>query len=341
MGYETINFESSLSQTVIDGRYRKFNVVVQHGIIAMKHFYLAGAVFASLLLGTMSQADVVVYEGFDYTAGSAVVGLNGGTGFGGSWNGVTAGGAGTANVVIDAGFGFGDLEVSGGSLARNDRNGRGVVHRQLSAAAIADLTADNSTIWFSVLMDPTINTSGTGGQFGNTYATLVFGNENLTDSSTGAQAGAGTDIANSGNGFGVGFFGGPTSFADGGIQGVSFLDGAISQDDGATNSIVTGDSLSLIVGRIDWAADGSDDTLQLFDITNLSDPLPTAFATLAIDVDQSDFDTISIADGQTSGFDEIRFGTTLSSVIPTAVPEPGSLAITVLFGVGLIARRRR
>lgn len=299
---------------------------------------LFAATFGTALLVGTASAELVVYEGFDYTEGTAVVGLNGGTGFGSAWSGTTAGGVGAANVEVGTGFTFAGLDVEGGSMVRTVRDGRGTVSRSISGAAVTSLTADNSTIWFSVLMDPTINTAGTGGQFGNTYATLIFGNEELTDSSTGAQSGAGTDIANSGNAFGVGFFGGPTSFADGGIQGVSFTGGVISQDDGATNSVVTGDSLSFIIGRIDWAADGSDDTLTLYDVEDPTAPLPTAFATLTIDVDQSDFDTISIADGQTSGFDEIRFGTTLESV--GGVPEPGSLALLGLGGL-LIARRRR
>lgn len=290
------------------------------------------------------QAALVLYEGFDYTPGDNVVGLTGGTGFSAAWTGIGAGGDGTANVNIGTGMSFDTLQVAGGALERQNRSGRGTISRLIdttpATGSQAQLTADNSTIWFSVLMDPTIDTSlATGGQFGNTYATLTFGNEGLTDSSTGGQNGEGTDIANTGDAFGVGFFGGPTSFADGGIQGLSFTGGVIDQSDGASNSIVTGDSLSLIVGRIEWAADGFNDTLTLYDITDPGAALPASFATMTMDVDQTDFDTISIADGQTSGFDEIRFGTELGDVLPV-VPEPSSFALVGLSALSLLRRRR-
>lgn len=302
----------------------------------IKHFAALG--LAAGLSAASADAALVVEESFDYTEGVNVVGLNGGTGFGGAWTGITAGGAGSANVNVGPGMTFTNLLTAGGSLERQDRAGRGTVSRVISGASQAALTGDGSTIWFSVLMDPTINSGSNGGQFGNTYATLTFGNEELTDSSTGGQLGAGTDIANSGNAFGVGFFGGPTSFADGGIQGISFTGGVIDQDDGATNSVITGDTLSLIVGRIDWAANGSDDTLTLYNVLDPAAALPAAFATKTIDVDQSDFDVISIADGQTSGFDEIRIGMSLADVTP--VPEPGSLALIGLGGLAMLRRRK-
>jgi len=114
----------------------------------------------------------------------------------------------------------------------------------------------------------------------------------------------------------VGFFGGPASFADGGIQGVTFTGGVLEQSDGMGNSLITDDTLSLIVGQIDWAANGSLDTISLFNVTDPTAPLGTPFSTMTLDVDQTTFDTFSIADGQTSGFDEIRFGMTLEDVLP-------------------------
>ena len=301
-----------------------------------KTFCSLVAIAAAFMMQTSAHGDVLVYEGFEYTANAPLAGLNGGVGWGAAWSTADATTANNFHSIGD-GLSFGSLVVGGGSAERAVRNGRSTAERTISASG---LTADNTTVYFSVLMDPTINTGATGGQFSNTYGTLIFGNEGLTDASIGTQEGEGTDIANSGNGVGVGFFGGPTSFADGGIQGVTFSGGVIDQSDGASNSIVTGDALSLIVGKIDWAANGSLDTISLYNIVDPATGLPaTAFSIMTLDVDQSDFDTISIADGQTSAFDEIRFGATVADVLP--VPEPTSLGISGVIGTVLLGRRRR
>ena len=75
-------------------------------------------------------------------------------------------------------------------------------------------------------------------------------------------------------------------------------------------------------------------------MTDLTAPLPTAFSVQTLDVDQTQFDTISISDGQTSGFDEIRFGTTLADVTPGAIPEPSSLSLLALASLALLRRRK-
>ena len=58
------------------------------------------------------QASELVYEGFEYTVGSTVNGLNGGTGFSAAWAG-----SGTANSMIEAGSpAWGSLTVSSNKL---------------------------------------------------------------------------------------------------------------------------------------------------------------------------------------------------------------------------------
>ena len=271
---------------------------------------------------TTAQAQLVVYEGFEYVVGDDLTNANTGTGFGGAWT--TAEPSGTGNPhSIGEGLSFSSLSVAGGSVERDERFGRSTAARTISAAAQTALTADGSTVYFSVLADPTINVEATGGQFSNTYGTLVFGNAPTTDASNGNQAGEGT--LNAGDAVGVGFYGGPTGFEDGGIQGVSFTAGVINQPDGlpdengVSNSVVTGDVVSLIVGEIVWGADGAaDDTITLYNITDPTAPLPAPFSTQTLVVDQTTFNIISISDGQTSAFDEIRFGMTLADVLPTS-----------------------
>ena len=294
-------------------------------------------------------ADLIVYEDFNYPVGADVVGQTGGMGLTGSYTGVTAGGAGTANVDAIAGLSYGTLEVNGQALARTNRAGRGTISRALDPMAAADLAA-SPEVWFSVLMDPTAPELflGNSGQNANTFATLIFGSDGLTDASTGAQNGTGTDIANGGDAFGVGFFGNTAGFDGVGIQAVGFSDGVIDQpnDDtppNGTNSIVTGDSLSFIVGQIAYDVNGGQDVLTLFDVATSGAATP--FASLSLDLDQASFDTISIADGQTALFDEIRIGQTVGDVTPgltfTAVPEPSALGLLALVGVSLATRRRR
>lgn len=277
-------------------------------------FFIIAVTF--VLGQTTAQAQLIIYEGFEYTAGDPLAGSNTGTGFDAAWT--TTDVTDTANLhVVGAGLSLGSLEVAGGSMERAIRNGRSTAARTISSAAQTALTADGSTVWFSVLADPTINTEATGGQFGNTYGTIVLGNAPLTDASNGNQLGAGT--LNAGDAVGVGFFGGPTGFVDGGLQGITFTGGVIDQDDGATNSVITDDVVSLVVGEIAWGADGTaDDTLTLYNVTDPSAALPAAFATKTFVVDQTTFNILSVSDGQTAAFDEIRFGLTLADVLPTA-----------------------
>ena len=301
---------------------------------------LVVAAFGGLLLASSNvNAQSIVYEGFDYTIGDDIVGLNGGTGFAGSYTGVGTAGAGTGNVDVVAGLTFGTLDVAGNSLARSARSGRGVISRELDSAAIAALTGDG-TIYFSALVD--VNADGTtaGGditQPANAFATLVFGSDASTDAGSSLA-----NTANPGDAIGFGFFGAP-AIAGTGIQAVTFDDGVITQGNPTGQSVVIGDNLAFIVGSIEFNS-GIDDVITLYNVAETDTALGTAFATLSADLDNSTFDTISISDGQASAFDEIRFGLSLADVTPgqfAAVPEPSSMMILIgLSGLGMIRRRK-
>ena len=132
---------------------------------------------------------------------------------------------------------------------------------------------------------------------------------------------------------------------------------AITIDGGATSTTgtlaTTIDETYLIAGKIEWEANGTDDVLRLFNITDplAAEPLDgAAFATAMADLDQSFFDTLAIADRQIATFDEIRFATTFEGAVgrqavSNSVPEPASIAVWTLIGVGLAGfgccRRRR
>jgi hypothetical protein len=290
-------------------------------------------VFSAVVLSAAAQAALVVYEPFDYASGTDVVGKSGGTGFSAVWSGTGTTGA----VDVGTGLGLGSLSVTGGAYLRSNRAGNSVISRTITSSAQTALTG-NATIWFSVLMDPTGFTGATpssDGYAANTFATLVF-----SDTAFSSASGTSTSPL-AGNAFGVGFVGEQVGsdlydFTNVGIRGGAYNEGVATTNADATVADV-GDVVSFIVGRIDFAPNGSNDILRLYRVTDPGLALPSSpFATLSVDLDQSGFDMISIADSQTSMFDEIRIGTTYASVIP----EPSTVLAGLLLTAGLLRRRR-
>jgi hypothetical protein len=265
---------------------------------------------AMVIVGFMTNlagAAVVIEEHFDYTVGSVLNGLNGGIGFDGAW---ANSGTGTNPEKVVTGKTFGSLEVSGGAIQRPVRDGNDASARTISDAAKAALTADGSTMWFSVLMEPGSNTNAYAV---NSYGTLILGDAAFTG------GGSGTDvppIGAGGNAIGVGFAGtlGVTGqvWSQMAVQGVAYTGGTAAK----STPLTVGDTLVLIVGKVEWAADGTDDTVSFYNIVDPAAALPTtAFAALAVDLDQSGFDVMSIGDAQCAIFDEIRFGNTYEDVV--------------------------
>jgi hypothetical protein len=202
--------------------------------------------------------------------------------------------------------------------------------RTISGTSLTALTADNSTMWFSVMMNP--RTADSEASFAlNSYGTIVLGDAALTGGSGSAAA----PIASGGNAIGVGFAGtgGGGVWDDMRIQGVTYSGGALTESSRTT----VGDTTLMIVGKVDWAANGSDDTISLYNVTDPSAALPAAFSTMTVDLDQSTFSVVSIGDAQTSIFDEIRMDTELANVIP----EPATLGLVAAFGGAVLFIRRR
>ena len=300
------------------------------------------------LLVSFSSAELVVYEGFDYTAGT-VIDTQGTAvdGWAGAW--ATSGGSNPAKVA--AGETFGSLEVSGGAWQRPSKTGNAASMRTITDDAKTSLTADNSTMWFSVLMNVGENASPFAA---NSFATLVLGDAALTGGSGSTAAPIGTG----GNAIGVAFGGtgwASATHVDAGsidlvrIMGVTYSGGTLTQSGTTVNgttatetipdgTVTVGTATAMIVGKVDWAANGTDDVLSLYNVTNPAGALPTAFATMEVDLDQTAFNVISIGDAQTAIFDEIRMGTPYADVAPGPEPAPGRLV--VLGGVGLLRRRR-
>lgn len=300
-------------------------------LVASKRFILG----ATIALTSSAYSTLVVTESFDYTVGSNVDGSGAAVdGWAGAW--AFSGGSNLPDVA--EGLSFGTLESSGGSSQRPTRIGNGAITRSISGDSQTALTVSGTTIWFSVLMQATAPTDpvGNGGFATNSFGTLIFGSDGLSGGSGGGAA----PIIGTGSALGVSFADtndNSGNFANMQIQGVTYNGGTLTQ--GTADRITVGESTTLIVGSIEWAADGADDTLSLFNVLDPTAPLPAAFTTLTADLDQSTFDVVSIGDAQTSVFDEIRIGTTVEDVLP-AVPEPSSTLLIGLSSLVLLRRRR-
>ncbi|MFU8892723.1 MAG: hypothetical protein ACNA8L_03755 [Luteolibacter sp.] len=292
-------------------------------MILTKHAALAALAGLALATGSANGA-LVVYEGFDYSTGS-VVGQNGGSGFDGSWQ------AGSDNsnqwAVQSPGLTFSGLDTVGGSIKRPSAPNGADINRAISSSAQAALTTVNTTIWFSFL------TVSTTFSIGNANGALLFGTGGITSM---ADGGAAVQMAG-GSAFGFSYRG---LTADGGsmrLHAMTINNGTSTRsDDFIFDTTAT---TYMIVGRIDWAPNGQNDVLSLFNVTDPTAGLPlTPFATMSADLDQSLFNTIAIGTRQVETFDEIRFGTTMESV--GLIPEP-TTALLGSLGMLCLLRRRR
>ncbi len=272
----------------------------------------------------------LVYEPFDYPGENVSInGLDGGVGFDGAWNGGgwfqghhvgrTDFNNGTGTTINSiGGLEFPGLATSGSGLSRFGNGGQREANRILSETAQSDLTQDNTTIWFSVLMSA--DTAGVA-----RVASLIFGNQTFVAESGNSDNGR---LAEEGQGFGVGFrtdSNGGWSGGSGSPNALAFLDSRDATVDEATDfEPVTQDGAThqdtiLVVGKINWNPVGMDDELFIFNITDVADPEPDesdAIASLTADFDQSTWNTIAIHDSGFSILDEIRMGTSYHAVVP-------------------------
>ena len=264
-----------------------------------------------------AQAQLIVYEGFEYTADGNLGGQAGGTGFAAAWSTVNGTGP---ELTIGAGISSADIEnttgpslaTAGGNIMRVNRTNITTSSRVLDPTVVASI-ADGATLWGSFLY-----------RHGNGNGFLADSSISLASQTTAVNNNHQLSVA--GDGFGV-LFGENNDD----VQAV-FWDNSDIADETATTTLTAVSGIAatvdmpiaqprttLIVFSIEFNPDGTADVMDLYSVTDISAALPAPFSTTTFDFDQarqSAINTLNIVEAQTGEFDEIRIGLDLASVLP-------------------------
>ena len=254
---------------------------------------------------------MAVYEPFDYPAG-ALSGRSGSSevGLTGTWS--------ANDTLITAGsFSHGGLLTKGGRIS----NLAGGINRFAGARAVSSsalagngLLDDGATLWFSAIVG-----YDTGGNVTNSRLAIALANSQFNSGNydywikdEGSQPGAGVGLVLgniNGNGRVV-----ATRFRD--LPAGDGIDGNVLGSWTGAGSIYTAGNQGLIVGKITWGATPDDlDRIELYQPgTNLVLPA-SPISVLETKVNQSAFDTLTMARGDKIVCDEIRFGATYHSIL--------------------------
>jgi hypothetical protein len=276
------------------------------------YFKFTFIIFCSLsFFAALATARTVLYEGFDYPSGIIDGSQAGGTGF--SKEGWTANGVNPFEVV-EPGLGSEKVPGVGGAIRRPTPQGSSVMQRQVTQVSRDVLTREGATVWFSALLRTDAFSHG------NANLAMVFGNGLIANTALAKPV-----ALSDGDGLGISIIG---NGGDLNIHAYLCQDGnAIPSEGFLEDAREEGDNtpvVELVVGKITWGSDGSQDTLQLFHVSDPTAPEPAdseAFAQVSADLDQRLFDTISMGSQQVATIDEIRFGTDYPSVIGMTVPS--------------------
>ncbi len=295
-------------------------------------------VLAGVLHCQSASAELIVYEGFDYTLGTTLTNIdgsgtdaNGGSGFNAAWNNRTD--------VIVTGLTDSRSASAGGGIGNAANVNLNTRARTFDGTAYN--TDDNSDLWFSVV----VSGPATPNFAPNPNERLEFFSAGATGSQT--------------NGFGIEFF--DKDGATGSPYTPTIRASIGSTDDTASTAAYAAGQL-FILGRFVNSTSG-DDLLQLW--LNPTQEVLNNYGNSSVLADLGTISTSVLANigtgtgtGQvnfsatssifmrannvaTWTVDEIRLGTNFGDVANfTAVPEPTSALAGLLLACGLMRRRR-
>jgi hypothetical protein len=278
----------------------------------MKKLMTALAVIA---VAAASQAALIAYEGFNYTAGES---LNGKTGTWPVTNGWFA--SATATTIASSGLTYGTLPVTGNALAVTNNN-------TVYSRKIGNSTLVNQTTWFSILVNPAasgalqrfmvgtyqVNTSGSAS---SSYGVgFTIDGVNLTSR---ASANSGT-LTTTGSGAGL-----ITT------ESVNFIIGRLTLTSAGAGS----ESMDLWVNPANYTSEGALGTANINVVGDFR---------MGWDYTTNPSEVAIGFQGTQSGtrytvFDEMRLGNSLSDVL--TVPEPATFALFGLAGGSILMYRR-
>lgn len=249
------------------------------------------------------RAALIVYDGFDYTASTAIAGQNGGTGFAGGWSSATA--YQSFSTISSGSLSYGGtaaLPTSGNSGQLSVPNALNYpdITRNFSPITTGDL-------WVSFL---TFTSNPNAG-----YAGLRLQDGTLANYGS-------TSLIFAGDGGGVAKF-------ELGANNFSV-------------AAVTSNQVYLLTVRVQNIGSGSS-PISLFLNDDFTTPILTTSRNIAqvggLDFIAGPNGYNDGSGNFTAGIDEIRVGTTLADV--SAIPEPTALGLLGIAGLALVSRRRR
>ncbi len=285
----------------------------------MRTMWLVGFVGCVLLVGTVSQAALLITESFDYAAG-ALNGQNGGTGWGGAWSVNDTDG--TA-VVTSNGLTFGDMPVSGRAAEISISSTSAFVDMK-ATRSVSNMPNTGDDLWVSFLYKRSDSAIGSNGSRAAEirHNGLNFRMKPKNGGSQGAALdyGDGTFVTN-----------GTKNVQDGNVYLVVCRFGDVGEATGkhALMWILTPDDYDTVI------ADGTVSAAEL-DANH--------YLRLDDDHSQETFGAIwmGVATSQApfaATFDELKYGTSADDVVPQPVPEPATIGLITIGTLGLIRRK--
>jgi hypothetical protein len=248
---------------------------------------------AQVTVSAAPAGGALIYEPFDMTDGTTVVGKEAGIGLDGKWDGGT-----DIQVTSTDLYTFGNLPVFGKRIVRTTSNGSCAINIG-NTLQEAGLMEHGAQLWFSFLSQNPNNS--------NIHPTLALGDDILSSHDK---------VSMGGNAIGAKLLSGNKVIGtvySGGVQSVAT----------ATQATLGGGEVVLVVGRITWGANASSpDTIEIYTPgTNLV--LDTPLSVSAV-VDQSKFKVLSLwSNSSNATFDEVRFGDSYLDVIGEGTDTSG------------------